>query len=61
MSNYQKMNTKKDIPIQFRNTFKSFEEYKEWCMEKSKNELLKAFENIDLDDYKNRKKETETD
>lgn len=59
-----RMNTKKDIPVQFKNTFKSFqeyqdylnsfEEYKEWCIEKSKKELLKVFEKNDLDDYKNR-------
>jgi len=44
------MNTKKDIPVQFRNTFNSFEEYKEWCIEKSKKILEQAFENKDLDD-----------
>lgn len=32
------------IPVQFRNQFKTFEDYKNWCMEKSKQELLKAFE-----------------
>ena len=32
------------IQVQFRNQFKTFEDYKNWCMEKSKQELLKAFE-----------------
>lgn len=32
------------IPVQFRNQFKTFEDYKNWCMGKSKQELLKAFE-----------------
>jgi hypothetical protein len=45
---------KKDIPVQFRNTFKSFEEYKEWCIEKSKKQLEQAFEKINLNDNQNR-------
>ena len=35
---------KNEIPKPFKNQFKTFEDYKNWCMEKSKQELLKAFE-----------------
>ena len=54
------MGTKNDIPIQFRNTFKSFEEYKEWCLEKSKKELMKAFEKVENNGYTDWKKKIET-
>ena len=34
----------KQIPKQFQNTFKSWEEYRDWANEKSKEKLLKAFD-----------------
>jgi|TARA_B110000238_G_scaffold140956_1_gene152103 hypothetical protein len=37
------MSTNKTIPYRFRNIFNTWGEYKEWCIEKSKQELLKAF------------------
>jgi len=57
---YGKMGTKNDIPIQFRNTFKSFEEYKEWCLEKSKKDLMKAFEKVENNGNTDWKKKIET-
>ena len=38
-----RMNTKEKIPYRFRNIFNTWEEYRDWCIEKSKEELLKAF------------------
>lgn len=38
------MNTKREIPKQFQSIFNTWEEYREWCIEKSKVELEKAFE-----------------
>lgn len=50
------MERKKVIPVEYKDTFKSFEEYEEysksfeeykkWSIEKSKNQLLKAFEKV---------------
>ncbi len=37
------MITNREIPKQFKNIFNNWEEYREWCIEKSKQELLKAF------------------
>ena len=37
------MNNKNTIPYRFRTRFNTWEDYKEWCIEKSKQELLKAF------------------
>jgi len=37
------MSTYREIPKQFKNIFNSWEGYREWCIEKSKQELLKAF------------------
>ena len=37
------MSTNREIPKQFKNIFNSWEDYREWCIEKSKQELLKAF------------------
>ena len=34
----------KHIPKQFQNIFKDWEEYSNWANEKSKKELLKAFD-----------------
>ena len=50
------MSTDKKIPYRFRNIFNTWEEYREWCIEKSKQELLKAFPN----DNNNRKDEVKT-
>lgn len=35
---------KNEIPKPFKNQFKTFEDYTKWCIEKSKQELLNAFE-----------------
>lgn len=51
---------KNEIPVQFKNTFKSFEEYKEWCIRKSKTELEKAFEKIETNGNKNWKEKIKT-
>jgi len=37
------MNTNKEIPYQFNKIFNTFEEYRNWDIQKSKEELLKAF------------------
>jgi hypothetical protein len=39
------MKTNREIPKQFKNIFNNWEEYKDWCIEKSKEELLKVFPN----------------
>lgn len=54
------MKSKKDIPIQFRNTFKSFEEYKEWCIQKSKLQLEQAFEKLERNGNTNWKEKIKT-
>lgn len=36
---------KKEIPKHFQNIFTNWEEYREWCLEKSKEQLEKAFQN----------------
>ena len=38
------MKTKREIPKQFQSIFNTWEEYREWCIEKSKEQLEKAFE-----------------
>lgn len=45
------MNTKREIPKQFQFIFNTWEEYREWCIEKSKEQLEKAFQN-DREDWK---------
>ena len=37
------MKTNREIPYRFRTIFNTWEEYREWCIEKSIQELLKAF------------------
>ena len=37
------MNTKRDIPRQFRKVFNTWEDYREWAIEKSKQQLKQAF------------------
>ena len=49
------MNTKTDIPKPFRNIFNTWEDYRDWVMEKSKQELEKAFQN-DREDWKEKNK-----
>lgn len=39
----------KKIPKPFKNIFNTWEEYREWSIEKSKQELLKAFPNENND------------
>ena len=39
------MKNKNIIPYRFRTIFNTWEEYRAWCVEKSKQELLKAFSN----------------
>lgn len=39
------MNTNTDIPKPFRNIFNTWEDYRECAVEKSKQELEKAFQN----------------
>ena len=39
------MSNKKDIPKQFRNIFNTWEDYRNWAVEKSKQELERAFQN----------------
>jgi hypothetical protein len=43
---------KNKIPIQFRDQFKTFEEYKDWCLEKSKKELMRVFEKTNVTNLK---------
>jgi len=38
------MNTKREIPKQFQSIFNTWEDYRNWTIEKSKKELEKAFE-----------------
>ena len=45
------MSTNKKIPYRFRNIFNTWEEYREWCIEKSKEQLELAFQN-DREDWK---------
>ena len=47
----------KEIPKQFNHIFTNWEEYQEWCIEKSKEQLELAFKN----DRKNWKKKNKTD
>ena len=47
----------KKIPKLFRNIFNTWEEYREWSIHNSKQELLKAFPN----DRENRNEEIKTD
>ena len=51
------MNTKREIPKQFQSIFNTWEEYRGWSIQKSKQELLKAFPN----DRENRNEEIKTD
>ena len=44
------MNTKEKIPYRFRNIFNTWEEYRDWCIEKSKEEL--KIENFYSTNYK---------
>ena len=37
------MSTNREVPKQFKNIFNSWEDYRKWCIEISKKELLKAF------------------
>lgn len=50
------MSSNKKVPYRFKTIFNTWEEYKEWCIKKSKDELLKAFPN----DNNNRKDEVKT-
>ena len=43
--NLELMNTKTDIPKPFRNIFNTWEDYRDWAVEKSKQELERAFQN----------------
>ena len=38
------MNTKREIPKQFQSIFNTWEDYRNWTIEKLKKELEKAFE-----------------
>ena len=40
------MSTNREIPFRFRKIFNAWEEYREWCIEKSIQELLKAFPKV---------------
>lgn len=42
----------KEIPKEYRNQFNSFDEFKEYMMEKSKEELMGAFEKSTLENEK---------
>ena len=46
---------KKEIPKQFQNIFTNWEEYREWCIEKSKGQLERAFPN-DRKDWEKKNK-----
>ena len=39
------MSTNREVPKQFKNIFNSWEDYREWSLEISKKQLLKAFPN----------------
>lgn len=41
------MEKKNEIPKQFKNLFKTWDEYKEWCIQKSKLQLEQAFEKLE--------------
>jgi hypothetical protein len=49
------MNTKREIPKQFQSIFNTWEEYREWSIEKSKEQLELAFQN-DRKDWKEKNK-----
>ena len=51
------MKQRKDIPYTLQHLFNTWEEYREWSIHKSKQELLKAFPN----DRENRNEEIKTD
>ena len=51
------MKQRKDIPHTLQHLFNTWEEYREWSIQKSKQELLKAFPN----DRENRNEEIKTD
>lgn len=41
------------MPKEYRNQFKSFVDYKDYMMERAKNQLVKAFEKLEKDENKN--------
>tara|TARA_B110000908_G_C10200739_1_gene425190 strand:+ start:523 stop:672 length:150 start_codon:yes stop_codon:yes gene_type:complete len=43
------MSTNREIPKEFENIFNNWDEYKEYCIQKSIKELLKAFPNEDTE------------
>ena len=42
----------KEIPKEYRNQFKSFVDYKDFMMERAKNQLAKAFEEMEKSENK---------
>lgn len=54
------MEKKKEIPKQFKNLFKTWDEYKEWCIQKSKFQLEQAFEKLEKNGNTNWKEKIKT-
>ena len=50
----------KQIPEEYRNQFKSFVDFKDFMLERAKNQLTTAFDKIDIDEIKNRKENIKT-
>ena len=50
----------KQIPKEYRNQFKSFVDFKDFMLERAKNQLTSAFDKIDIDEIKNRKENIKT-
>ena len=57
IENKEQSSIEKVIPKQFQHLFTNWEEYREWSIHNSKQELLKAFPN----DRENRNEEIKTD
>ena len=50
----------KQIPEEYRNQFKSFVDFKDFMLERAKNQLTTAFDKIDIYEIKNRKENIKT-
>jgi len=50
----------KTIPKKFKGIFNTWEEYRDWCIEKSKIQLEQAFEKLENNDSKNWKEKIKT-